>query len=118
MQRSIARLREAINAHDSAAVAECFAEKYRADMRMHPSQSFVGNDHVRQNWGGLLARIPNLHADILRWTSAGDETWSEWEMRGTDTDGHPVLMRGVVISGPAGDGPIEWTHFYLDPVID
>jgi hypothetical protein len=118
MQRSIARLRDAINSRDSSEVAACFAENYRCDMRMHPSQSFTGRGRVGQNWEILLARIPDLRADILRWTSAGNETWSEWEMRGQGVDGNPVLMRGVVISGAADDGPIEWTNFYLDPVVD
>lgn len=118
MQPSIARLRDAINSHDSAAVAACFAEDYRCDMRMHPSQSFTGNDKVLKNWTGILGRVPDLHAEILRWTSAGEETWSEWEMRGTDTDGRPVLLRGTVISGAAADGPIDWTNFYLDPVAE
>jgi SnoaL-like domain len=118
MQPSIARLREAINSHDPAQVAACFAEHYRADMRMHPSQSFTGNDRVGRNWESLLGRVPDLRADILRWISADNETWSEWEMRGTGADGNPVLMRGVVISGASDDGPIEWTNFYLDPVAD
>jgi hypothetical protein len=118
MQPSIARLREAINCHDPAQIAACFAEDYRCDMRMHPSQSFTGNDRVRQNWDSILNRVPDLHADILRWASAGDETWSEWEMRGTDRDGHRVLLRGMVISGSTDDDPVEWTNFYLDPVVD
>ncbi|MEX5633118.1 nuclear transport factor 2 family protein [Parafrankia sp. FMc2] len=114
---SIVRLRDAINGHDPAAVAACFTEDYRTEVPLHPSQGFTGNQKVRENWTAILARTPDLHADVLRSTSDGAETWSEWEMRGTATDGAATLIRGVVISG-AADGRIAWTRFFLDPVFE
>lgn len=84
---------------------------------MHPSRDFVGSEHVFQNWSGILARIPDLQAEILRSADAGHESWSEWEMRGTAIDGNAALLRGVVVSATR-DGAIGWTRFYLDPVTD
>jgi SnoaL-like domain len=114
---SITRLRDAINSHDPARVAACFAPDYHCETPMHPSRDFVGSEHVFQNWTGILARIPDLRAEILRSAAAGPESWSEWEMRGTATDGSAALIRGVVVS-VTRDSAIGWTRFYLDPVTD
>ncbi|XXX81428.1 nuclear transport factor 2 family protein [Sorangium sp. So ce134] len=86
---------------------------------MHPSRSFVGNERVRANWGRLLARVPDLRARIQRavFDAESGQTWSEWEMIGTTTDGEPITFRGVVIS-TARDGKIAWNRFYLDEVVD
>jgi ketosteroid isomerase-like protein len=112
----MARLRDAINSHDPQRIADCFTEDYRSELPMHPSQDFQGNSHVRDNWMKILARTPDLKADVLRF-HAGNPTWSEWEMRGTSTDGTAALIRGCVISTFRGD-LIDWTRFYLDPVTD
>ena len=112
----MARLRDAINSHDPQRIAGCFTEDYRCELPMHPSQDFQGNSHVRDNWTKILARTPDIKAGVLRF-HVGDLTWSEWEMRGTNTDGTAALVRGCVIATFRGD-LINWTRFYLDPVTD
>jgi ketosteroid isomerase-like protein len=77
----------AINSNDFGALVGCFADDYRCEIPLHPSRSFVGNDHVRQNWGGMFGRVPDIEARILRSLEDGDTLWSEWEMTGTTTDG-------------------------------
>jgi ketosteroid isomerase-like protein len=112
----MSRLQDAINSHDPQRVAACFTEDYRTELPMHPAQSFQGNSRVRDNWTKILARTPDLKADVLRF-DAGNLTWSEWEMRGTNIDGSAALIRGCVICTFRGE-LIDWTRFYLDPVID
>ena len=112
----MARLRGAINSLDPATIAACFTANYRCEIPMHPSRSFEGNAHVVDNWTQILDRTPQLKAEVLRF-HAGELTWSEWEIKGTNTDGSPALIRGCVIC-TFRDGLIDWTRFYLDPVTD
>lgn len=116
MPPALGRLVDAINSHDAQLVAQAFTSDYRCEMPMHPDRSFVGSDHVRDNYAALFATIPDLTATVTDWTRDGDVSWSEWEMRGVDTDDAAVLMRGVVIAKSLRDGPIHHARFYLDPV--
>jgi hypothetical protein len=112
---SVSRLRDAINSHDPARVAECFAPGYHCEMPLHPERGFVGADHVLANWTGMFSTIADLRATVLRATVDGPETWSEWEMAGTAPDGSPTLLRGPVIWTETDDR-IGWARFYLDRV--
>jgi len=40
---------------------------------------------------------------------------SEWEMRGTRSDGASQVIRGVIIFGVVGEW-FAWARFYLEPV--
>jgi ketosteroid isomerase-like protein len=111
----LARLEQAVNAHDLNAVAACFAADYRNDTPAHPERSFTGREQVRRNWEQIFAAIPDLTAKVLRSAINGDEAWSEWEHRGTRRDGSAHMMRGVVIFG-VGSGLLAWARFYLEPV--
>jgi ketosteroid isomerase-like protein len=117
--QTIVNLRDAINSHDPDRIAGSFTEDFRCDLPMHPSRSFTGNDQVRANWTLMLARVPDIQAEIQRAThdTGSGETWSEWELTGTTADGNPITFRGVVISA-ARDGKMAWNHFYLDEVAD
>ena len=86
------RLREAIDSHDPARVAACFADDYRAELPHHPDRSFTGADHVLRNWTAIFATVSDLTATILRTATSGAEVWSEWEMRGTDATGADVTF--------------------------
>lgn len=112
----MSRLQDAINSHDPQRIAACFTEDYRSELPMRPAQSFHGNSRVLDNWTRILTRTPDLKADVLRF-QVGDLTWSEWEMRGTNTDSSAALIRGCVICTFRGE-LIDWTRFYLEPVID
>ena len=112
----VERLRDAINSHDAANVADCFAENYQCDMPMHPSRGFIGRAQVRENYRAIFARVPDLRATVLRSCQDGSEVWSEWEMSGTSNEGIPSVSTGVVIILSTVDERIAHTRFYLDAV--
>ena len=113
--RVLARLEHATNAHDLEALVACFAPDYRNDTPAHPERGFTGRDQVRRNWAQIFAFIPDITTTVLRSVVHGEEVWSEWEHRGTRSDGSAHVMRGVVIFG-VSDGQITWARFYLEPV--
>lgn len=115
-QRTFAsRLCEATNSHDVERVVECFTEDYLNETPAHPARGFRGRNQVRRNWTQIFAAVPDIEAEILRSDQVGDTVWSEWEMRGTRTDGMRHLARGVMIFTVAGDCARE-VRFYLEPV--
>lgn len=125
----VERLLRAVNSHDADAVADCFAEDYRAETPAHPERDFVGREHVRRNWSGLLAAVPDVTAAVTRLVesdgapdggsdgaAAGEAVvWAEREQTGTPHGGGTHLVRGVVILGVA-DQRARWVRFYLEPV--
>lgn len=113
----IARLADALNAHEPAQVAAAFTEHYHCEVPMHPERGFTGNAQVRQNYIEIFDRIPDLRAEVLRWISNGDVSWSEWEMTGTGPGDSSVILRGVVIADAPDGGPIAHTRFYIEPVL-
>jgi hypothetical protein len=108
-------LRAAINSHDPERVAACFTDDFLSERPLRPHEGFTGNKTVLRNWTGILTRLPDLHAEILRHSRNGREIWSEWEMRGTNPAGGTTLLRGPVIV-TSRDDLIAWARFYLDPV--
>ena len=110
----IERLRDAINSHDAARVADCFTENYVCDMPLHPSRSFTGRARVRENYQAIFARLPDLRATVLRFCQDDSGCWSEWEMSGRG--GMLGVITGVVIILSVVDQRIEHTRFYLDAV--
>jgi ketosteroid isomerase-like protein len=113
----VERLLRATNAHDVAAVVECFAEDYENETPAHPARGFRGREQVRRNWTQIFDFVPDLHARVLRCACDDETAWTEWEMTGTRRDGTAHLMRGVIVFG-VGDGVAHWARFYLEPVID
>jgi ketosteroid isomerase-like protein len=111
----VGRLLDAINSRDPQRVADCFTPDYRSEIPHRPADSFTGSDRVAANWTAIFARLPDLHARVLRRAASGDELWSEWEMTGTDPAGNPAMLCGPVIM-TTRDGQIAWTRFYLSPV--
>jgi len=114
---TLERMLEAINSHDINAMVSCFVDDYRCEIPLHPSRSFVGDNHVRQNWTGLFRRVPDIEARVLRSVEDGDRLWSEWEMIGTTIDGSDFRTGGVAILG-VENGRFAWSRFYLEPVDD
>ena len=112
----VERLRDAINSHDAARVADCFTENYQCDMPMQPSRGFTGRARVRENYRALFARVPDLHATVVRACQDESAVWSEWEMSGTSDEGIPSVSTGVVIIVSTLDERIAHTRFYLDAV--
>ena len=111
----VERLRAAINTHDLDALVSCFTPRYISQAPAHPARDFVGNAQVRQNWGQILAGVPDLHAELVRSTAVGDTVWTEWDWTGTRRDGQLHHMAGVTIQGVEGDA-IAWVRFYMEIV--
>jgi len=111
----IERLQRAANARDLDALVDCFAPGYVNETPAHPERGFQGQDQVRRNWERIFGAIADLEVEVLRHTTDGTTVWSEWEHRGTRSDGSPHLMRGVVIFG-VEDDRATWGRFYLEPV--
>ncbi|MGH3992623.1 MAG: nuclear transport factor 2 family protein [Pseudonocardiaceae bacterium] len=109
------RMEMAMNAHDLDALADCFTEDFRSELPLHPGRSFTGREHMRSNWAGLFAHVPDLAATVLRSVTDGDQVWSEWEIGGTTVDGKRYLSRGVAILWLRGER-IASVRFYLDDV--
>ncbi|EID80544.1 hypothetical protein W59_07559, partial [Rhodococcus opacus RKJ300 = JCM 13270] len=93
------------------------ASDYLNETPAHPARGFTGSEQVRRNWTEIFGGVPDLRARVLRWAVDGDTIWGEWEMVGTRRDGHPHLMRGVIVFG-VDDGRAKWSRFYLEPVDD
>ena len=113
--RVIERLCQATNAHDVDAIVACFTPGYRNDTPVHPARSFTGREQVRRNWTQILSAIPDLSARIVASVTAGDTVWSEWEQRGTRTDGSLHQLRGVIVFAVEED-LVAGARFFLEPV--
>ena len=116
MHPTIARLRDAVNAHDPDAMAALFAKEYRSEQPAHPNRGFGGSDQVHANWTTMFAGVPDLSVEIHADTDDGTTSWSEWEWRGRHTDGTPFHERGVILAGLRDDGAISWARLYMEPV--
>lgn len=113
----------AIAAHDLEALCACFAADYRNETPAHPARSFRGREQVRRNWTTILASVPDLTAELVRWSGTAEgPLWAEWDWSGTRPDGVPVRLAGVTVlglhEGEPGDGQIQWARFYMEPVDD
>ncbi|MEV7088503.1 nuclear transport factor 2 family protein [Streptomyces sp. NPDC093085] len=115
LPHALRALREAINSHTPERIADCFTDDYVAERPLKPAEGFIGSDQVAANWQKILAGLPDIRAEILRYAQKGDMLWSEWEMRGTAPTGAPVVLRGPVVL-TTRDGRIAWARFYPDPV--
>ena len=111
----VERLRAATNAHDLEALVACFAPDYRNETPAHPERGFVGSDQVRKNWEQIFAFVPDVTTDVVRTAVDGATVWTEWEHRGTRSDGSPHRMAGVIIFG-VEEGRATWARFYVEPV--
>ena len=110
------QLCEAANSHDIERVVACFTEDYVNETPVHPDRGFQGRDQVRRNWTQIFAAVPDIETEVLLSHQAADTVWSEWEMRGTRTDGSRHLMRGVMIFTVSGERACR-VRFYLEPVV-
>jgi predicted SnoaL-like aldol condensation-catalyzing enzyme len=111
----VERLRDVTNAHDLDQIVGCFAADYRNETPLHPARGFVGNEQVRRNWTQIMAAVPDVSTEIVASVADGDQVWSQWEHRGTRSDGSRHLMRGVIIFG-LRSGLIATARFFLEPV--
>ena len=109
------RLRAAMNAHDIEAFVACFEEDYESEQPAHPDRAFRGREHVRRNWSEIFDGVPDFRAELIEAGTTGDTEWSEWRWRGTQSDGTPLDMAGVIVAGVSGDR-LRWARLYVEPV--
>jgi ketosteroid isomerase-like protein len=116
MNETVGRLREAMNRHDARAMADLFADNYRSEQPLHPQRGFGGKEQVAANWSRMFQGVPDLEGGVVKETTDGSTTWSEWVWRGSHVDGTPFLMKGVTVMGLTDDGLIGWARLYMEPV--
>ena len=109
------RLKAAMNAHDIEALVACFADDYDSRQPAHPDRAFRGREQVRANWSSVFDGVPDFEAELLATTRSGEIEWSEWRWRGTQADGRPLDMAGVIVAG-VRDGLLRWARLYVEPV--
>jgi len=111
----VARAYRAISARDLEGFLACYWPDYRSEQPLHPADSFVGIEPVRQRWQRNLDRMPDLRAEIVGGITAGDDAWVEFRWSGTRTGGQPWEVRGVAIY-TVRDDRIASVRLYLDQV--
>ena len=116
MNETVSKLRDAMNQHDAAAMAALFAPNYRSEQPVHPQRGFGGKEQVEANWTQMFDGVPDLEAGVVKESTDGTTTWSEWVWRGSHRDGTPFLMKGVNVMGLTDDGLIAWARLYMDRV--
>jgi hypothetical protein len=116
MNDTISRLRDALNRHDVEGMAALFAPNYRSEQPVHPQRGFGGRDQVAANWAVMFDGVPDLEAGVVKESTEGTTSWSEWVWRGSHRDGTPFLMKGVTVMGLQDDGLIAWARLYMEPV--
>jgi ketosteroid isomerase-like protein len=109
------RLRDAMTARDTEAFVACFDEEYESEQPVHPDRAFRGRDQVRSNWSAIFEGVPDFTAELIATSVEGDTEWSEWRWRGTQSDGTPLDMAGVIVGG-VRDGRLAWARLYVEPV--
>ncbi|MCW2502431.1 MAG: hypothetical protein JWO79_715 [Actinomycetia bacterium] len=109
------RISRAISDHDLDALADCFTSDYVSEWPVHPARTFTGPEQVRENWGRMLAAVPDLTTRILGYVVSGGDVWTEWEFAGNRLDGQPHLMRGIIVLHTE-DGRATRSRFFLEPV--
>ncbi len=113
----VERLDAALNARDIEALLECFADDYASEQPAHPDRAFSGREQVRENWSAIFEGVPDFHSQLVRACAEGDTVWSEWHWQGTQADGAPLEMAGVIVTG-IRDEQIAWARLYVEPIED
>lgn len=113
------RLLDTINAHDLDAFAATFAVDYDSQQPVHPGRAFIGRATARSHWANFFALVPDFQAEVLRFARDGETEWAEWRWFGTQADGKPFEVRGVILLGVRrsdGEDEIAWGRLYMEPV--
>ena len=111
----VGQLEQAINDRDLKGLVDLFHPDVVVEYPAHPSRTFHGRDQIWRNWAPIMAKLDDFQAVVVR--SAVDErsAWVEWLWKGTQADGSPGDMAGIVIHELDG-GKISHVRFYLEPV--
>lgn len=94
---SLQALLEAFNAHDLDAIMSFFTDDCVFDAPRGPApggRRLVGSQEVRKGFQARFDGIPDIeYCDDRHWT-CGDRGVSEWTIRGTQSTGEPIEVRG------------------------
>ena len=112
-QAVLERMHRALNSRDLDAYVGCYAPDYRSVQPIHPDWEYSGQEQLRWNWTGIFENVPDFQAELLRSTIDGDTVWSEWRWSGTQPDGMPMVVVGVIIMGVEND-QIAWGRIYME----
>jgi len=112
-QSVIEALQRAWNAHDLDALAACLHADYESIHPLHPERNFWGREAAVRSWAAVFEAVPDLRAELLRWSVCGDEIWTEWRWSGAHISGPTFRAGGVMVFGLDGDR-IAWARVYTD----
>ena len=116
MRPTIARLLDAMNAHDLDAFVAQFAPDYRSSQPAHPGRGFGGREQVRKNWTAIFGGVPDFSAERVAEATDGTTTFTEWAWHGHHADGSALEMRGVIVLQIGDDELIHEGRLYVEPV--
>ena len=108
-------LERAINDRDLEGLVQLFSADVVVEYPAHPSLTFRGRDQIWRNWAPIMAKLDDFRATVVRSAVDDSSVWVEWLWQGTQVDGSPGDMAGVVIHELEGD-QIVHVRFYLEPV--
>jgi ketosteroid isomerase-like protein len=111
----VGRLAQAINDRDLEGLVDLFRPDVVVEYPAHPSRTFQGRDQIWRNWAPIMAMLVDFRAVVVRSAVTESSAWVEWLWQGTQADGSPGDMAGVVIH-ELEDGKISHVRFYLEPV--
>src|SRR5688572_22474528 len=90
-------LLDAFNAHDLDAIMSLFADDCVLDTPRGPAPGgtrYAGKEQVRKGLQARFDGIPDIVYDDGRHWTCGDRGVSEWTIRGTQSTGEPIEVRG------------------------
>jgi ketosteroid isomerase-like protein len=94
---SLQAILDAFNAHDIDAIMSFFTDDCVFDMPRGPAPGgtrLTGRHQVRAGIQSRLDGIPDIHYGDDRHWICGDRGVSEWTIRGTQSTGEPIEVRG------------------------
>ena len=91
---------DAFNAHDVDAIMEFFTEDCVLDTPRE--QHYAGKEEVRKGIQARFDGIPDVVYGDDRHFTCGDRAVSEWTIRGTQSTGEPIEVRGCDLFELAG----------------
>jgi ketosteroid isomerase-like protein len=111
----VGRLELAINDRDLEGLVSLFHPDVVVEYPAHPTRTFRGRDQIWRNWAPIMAKLDDFRATVVRSAVDDGNAWVEWLWQGTQADGSPGDMAGIVIHELEG-GQITHVRFYLEPV--
>lgn len=115
-EEMVGQLERAINDRDLEGLVDLFHPDVVVEYPAHPTRGFQGQNQIWRNWAPIMARLEDFKATVVRSTCDARSTWVEWLWEGTQADGSPGDMAGVVIHELDDQGLIHHVRFYLEPV--